>query len=180
MPKYFLMAHPHTPELRVQQLNGEVTHLANGDWQFQYRLHGNLTDLKLPAPSQAKAQDGLWQHTCFEAFVQVQGAAAYYEFNFSPSSEWAAYAFTAYRERDLSWQASASPCIQTEYVNDAQLVLTATIPAALLPAKASDQGWRIGLTAVLEDNQGHKSYWALSHVATNPDFHQAASFIAML
>ena len=79
MPKYFLMAHPHTPELRVQQLNGEVTHLANGDWQFQYRLHGNLTDLKLPAPSQAKAQDGLWQHTCFEAFVQVQGVAAYYE-----------------------------------------------------------------------------------------------------
>ena len=55
MPNYLLKAHPHTPQLRVQQLNGEVTHLANGDWQFQYRLHGNLADLKLPAFTQAQA-----------------------------------------------------------------------------------------------------------------------------
>ena len=30
--------------------------------------------------------------------MREQGAAAYHEFNFSPSGEWAAYAFTRYRE----------------------------------------------------------------------------------
>ena len=28
--------------------------------------------------------DGLWRHTCFEAFVGIPGAEPYYEFNFSP------------------------------------------------------------------------------------------------
>ena len=42
--------------------------------------------------------DDLWQHTCFELFIGAKNDAEYYEFNFSPSGEWAAYEFRNYRD----------------------------------------------------------------------------------
>jgi hypothetical protein len=111
-----------------------------------------------------------------EAFVQVSGETSYHEFNFSPSTAWAAYAFKTYRERDLTWYAPQAPKIQTDYLSENSFVLMATLPASLLPANVDKRAWQIGLTAVIEDKQGHKSYWALTHAAETPDFHQAASF----
>ena len=43
-----------------------------------------------------------------------------------------------------------------------------------LPRKAL---WRLGLSAVIEDISGRKSYWALMHPAGKPDFHDADSFV---
>jgi hypothetical protein len=42
-----------------------------------------------------------------------------------------------------------------------------------LPPKAL---WRLGLSALIEDTGGHKSYWALAHPPGKPDFHHADSF----
>ena len=39
---------------------------------------------------------------------------------------------------------------------------------------------RMGLSAVLEDRRGRKSYWALAHASDTPDFHDPACFTAML
>ena len=46
---------------------------------------------------QLPGSDELWQHTCFEAFVRASSGSEYYEFNFSPSTQWAVYRFTDYR-----------------------------------------------------------------------------------
>lgn len=43
-------------------------------------------------------KDGLWQATCFEAFLQPSGQDKYYEFNFALNPAWNAYEFSAYRE----------------------------------------------------------------------------------
>jgi hypothetical protein len=41
--------------------------------------------------------------------------------------------------------------------------------------------WSLGVSAVLEEKDGTKSYWALAHPAGDkPDFHAAASFAAKL
>ena len=41
--------------------------------------------------------------------------------------------------------------------------------------------WELGLSAVLEEKDGTKSYWALAHSSEEkPDFHEAACFIAHL
>ena len=37
-----------------------------------------------------------------------------------------------------------------------------------------DGPWRLGLSAVIEETAGRKSYWALAHPGGRPDFHHAA------
>jgi hypothetical protein len=36
----------------------------------------------------------------------------------------------------------------------------------------------MGITAVIETRDRERSYWALTHTATRPDFHDARGFIA--
>src|SRR3979490_1310679 len=52
----------------------------------------------VPGPGAGPPPAGLWQHTCFEAFLAAPGVAGYYEFNFTPTLDWAAYQFTDYRD----------------------------------------------------------------------------------
>jgi hypothetical protein len=40
--------------------------------------------------------------------------------------------------------------------------------------------WELGLSAVLEEQDGIKSYWALAHSSEKPDFHARDCFIAKL
>ena len=42
-------------------------------------------------------QDFLWENTCFEIFIGVQGEDYYREINLSPSQAWQAYEFEEYR-----------------------------------------------------------------------------------
>ena len=60
-------------------------------------LAGRIDDLRIPSAMAATRTEQLWQATCFEAFVRPSAATEYYEFNFAPSTQWAAYRFSAYR-----------------------------------------------------------------------------------
>jgi hypothetical protein len=55
-----------------------------------------------------------------------------------------------------------------------------TLQAALQWGEWSDidraATWRLGLSAVLEEADGGKSYWALTHPHGKPDFHHADCF----
>jgi hypothetical protein len=95
-------------------------------------------------------------------------SAGYLEFNFSPSTEWAAYRFSGYREgmAELDVTPPRISVTRTEH----RLELTAEIE---LP----DDVTRIGLSAVVEELGGTKSYWALRHPpGDKPDFHHADCF----
>src|SRR5574343_1920011 len=85
--------------------------LADGGLHLSYRLQGTIADLILPEPTEPVQMDGLWQHTCCEAFVSENGGPGYREFNLAPSGCWAAYRFTDYRQRDADWQPAAAPHI---------------------------------------------------------------------
>ena len=45
-------------------------------------------------------------------------------------------------------------------------------------AGAPDAPWPLGLTAVIEAQDGHLSYWALHHPAAQPDFHHRGGWTA--
>jgi hypothetical protein len=125
------------------------------------------------AGEEPKRAEDLWQTTCFEAFMRVHGAEAYREWNFAPSADWAAYDFKTRRE-DRTDAEVAPPYIRMED-NMTWWALGATIA---VDAKAA---WEIGLSAVLEEKDGTKSYWALAHPdGDKPDFHDPACFIAHL
>ncbi len=114
--------------------------------------------------------DGLWQHTCMEAFI-AGADGSYCEFNLSPSSAWAAYDFDSYRAGMRARKTSA-PVIACKEGEDF-FEVTATIDVSGLSGKFS-------LTAVVEEADGTKSYWALAHANGQPDFHHAACFAALL
>lgn len=133
---------------------------------LRYRIEGALERLRIPPPRAPMPGERLWQHLCCEAFVAPAPACAYREFNFSPSGEWAAYAFERYREgAPLS---VPDPGI-TVHTDDGALELRACI--AVEPAKL-----RVALCAVIEERDGALSYWALRHPAPRPDFHHPDGF----
>lgn len=139
-----------------------------------FRLTGNPKELIIPPPSPPTAIDGLWQHTCCEAFIASD--SEYREFNFSPSGQWAAYRFTAYRHRDTLFQPPLAPRSDFRLLPDG-FQLNATIARTLLPTAAL---LHVGLSAVIESDGGNRSYWALAHRAPAPDFHLRSSFMLQL
>ncbi len=47
-------------------------------------------------------------------------------------------------------------------------------------ALPAGEPWQLGLSAVLEEKDGTKSYWALAHGGEKPDFHDPVCFAARL
>lgn len=168
-----LLPFPGTPSPLVA-ISVQVERLPSGELRLEYHLKGDVAALKLPDPQLPGSAEGLWQHTCCEAFVAVAGQTAYREFNFSPSGEWAIYDFGDYRQRRESPSWIAVPEVIFRAHSAGACVLTVRLPACLLPELGLQL--QVGLTTVVEDKAGRISYWALSHPGEKPDFHHRDGF----
>lgn len=161
-----LALHPTFVSPAITHINVEVV---NNDraLTLHYHVHGDVGAVLWPPPRARERRDELWKRTCFEAFVQAHGEESYLEFNFSPTSQWAAYRFDRYRggmrEADI-----AAPGIDTR-IESERAELIATLPP--LPARA-----RVGLSVIIETKGGETSYWALAHPPGKPDFHHRDCF----
>ncbi|MGQ0544077.1 MAG: DOMON-like domain-containing protein [Betaproteobacteria bacterium] len=162
-----LVCHPESRPGGVRSVMADAKRLPAG-LQVSYRLEGDLARLRIPEPRPPRAAHGLWRHTCCEIFVARKGAAAYHEFNLSPSGEWAAHAFARYREGAMLDDASLAPGIDVRREKE-KLELDAFI-------KVHAEVSRIGLAAVIEAADGALSYWALRHPPGRPDFHHRDAF----
>ncbi len=171
-----LLAHPYTPGEWVWSIAAEVQLDAPATLVCRYELHGEVSRLRVPAARTGRRADGLWQHTCFEVFAAAaQAGQGYYEFNFSPSLEWAAYRFSEYREGMTPANLARAPGLSARRTPD-RLELTAHLYLEGLPELARGPLLHLGLTAVIEDDSGSLSYWALRHAPGNPDFHDPDAF----
>lgn len=135
--------------------------------------------LRLPGPRplvERSRRDGLWEQTCCEAFIEFEGG--YYEFNLSPSGDWALYRFTGYRGGASNPE--IVPPVVEAHRNGDLWQLQAYIDLSGLPTLRHDRPWRIGLSAVMETKDGEKTYWALAHPSDKPDFHHPDSFALAL
>ena len=166
-----LVCHPAHPTTRVDGLAVQVTRLGAGV-QLRYDLTGNLAQLEIPAARGAERRDELWKHTCFEAFIGAENTDAYVEFNFAPNGDWAAYRFSGYREKAGHLDCSA-PAIGMVIDGD-RLIISVLIPAP--PPDLTEGRLRLGLSAVVEEKDGRRSYWALHHPSNKPDFHHNETF----
>jgi hypothetical protein len=169
-----LVAHPAHPPLAVRSVEAR-TGLAEGGWlQLRWRVEGSAM-LIVPRFAGVRRADGLWRSTCFELFVRRPGAERYVEINLSPSENWAAYSFSAYRQ-DMREHPAARPPVITPRRGRDVLILDAALRLNALP----DLPLECGLSAVLEEEGGVLSYWALAHPGERPDFHDPACLAAAL
>jgi hypothetical protein len=160
-----LVCHPQTPCIAVRNIEAQVEKTPQGRLDVRYRIEGDLARVRIPPPRAAAPGERLWQHTCCELFVARHGAPAYHEFNFSPSGEWAAYAFSTYRKGDAL------------QVDDPRISVRRSPGMLELRAAIHEAGkLRVGLSVVIEDDSGGLSFWALRHPAGKPDFHHPEAF----
>jgi hypothetical protein len=167
-----LKLHPNSVCTVAAGIEVEVMRPAGGSLLLSYAVTGTIGDLVLPPIGAPARTDELWRHTCFEAFVKEAAGEGYYEFNFAPSTQWAAYRFDRYRTGMHAATEIEPPQIVSRSVPE-RYALRATLS---LPDRQRDRTLCVGLAAVLEERNGNRSYWALAHPPGAPDFHHADSF----
>lgn len=170
-----LIPHPDLPASPFDAVAVDVVRTAPAGLTLRYRVSGDAARLRLPPSAPCIQTDGLWRTTCFEVFIRAPGSAAYHEFNFAPSSAWAAYRFSGYREGMAEALLAAPPRIEG-MADGAGYGLDVALDLSSLPLPPPTEPWTLALTAVLEDAGGGKSYWALAHPPGKPDFHHADGF----
>jgi hypothetical protein len=167
-----LLPHPTTPAPQGLTVAATID-VADSKVSFMFRLTGAIDQVTVPGLVPARRMDRLWERTCFEAFLAPAGSERYLEFNFSPSTEWAAYEFDGYR-RGMRPVEVASPAIEVKAAARS-LVVTASVDLAARDTAPSS--WRVGLATVVATAAGQVSYWALEHPRPRPDFHDTAGWV---
>jgi hypothetical protein len=172
-----LVPHPATPPSATFKVWANVEHARAlgivASTNIWFGVGAPPQRFVIPDTREPARTEDLWQTTCFEAFLRIPGADSYREWNFAPSGEWAAYDFERHREGRAGADV-APPYIRVED-NLTWWALGATI------AVDSQAIWALGLSAILEERDGTKSYWALAHPpGDKPDFHAADCFAAKL
>lgn len=176
--QFNLIPHPTTPPAEASfKVWATVEHAASlasvGTTNIWFGIGARPDRFVIPESAEPMRARDLWQTTCFEAFLRALGEESYREWNFAPSGEWAAYDFTSTRTGMQDAEA-ADPYIRMED-NFTWWALGASI------AVPADTNWELGLSAVLEEKDGTKSYWALAHPnPERPDFHDPGCFVARL
>lgn len=173
-----LRLHPASLCAAVTGVEVEIMRPRTSRLVLVYVVTGKIGDLVIAPVAAAARVDELWRHTCFEAFLSKSPGGAYYEFNFAPSTQWAAYQFSGYRTGMRVATEIGDPRIEVQS-NSERYALRAflELDGLLLPASDGEHAaWRLGLSAVIEEVGGRQSYWALAHPQGRPDFHHSDCF----
>ena len=185
VPAATLICHPSTPCPTIHRVTVQ-TGRRDGRLALKYRIEGDIDALAIPPIAPPQRADGLWQTTCCELFIKgslqtdsvlktesVLGGG-YYEFNFSPSTAWAAYAFSAYRQgmamAELSEPVKIAVCRDVGWLELESII---NLGGLGLP---NERTWHLGLSVVVQQKSGDIAYWAYAHPEGKPDFHHPDSF----
>ena len=174
-----LTPHPSTLNQDVRRLGAQLRVEKSGLLVIEYSLEADMSRIRIPPSGAGGRADALWKHTCFEGFLAPANRPCYGEFNFSPSLEWAIYGFNAHREGMSRPAIGRPPEISVRRAEDG-LELRAQVHLGDLDDLRDARHLRIALAAVIEDNDGRLSYWALRHPPGKPDFHHPNSFVLEL
>jgi len=170
-----LVCHAESQGGNAERIDAGATLMGTGLLAVTYALKGSLIGLRIPPPRPPRRADGLWRHTCFELFIAEKGQPSYWEVNFSPSGEWAAYAFKSHRDGGAIEDDGLDPRIEMRSTAEG-LELGASVRLDRLSLIQPEGLLRLGLAAVVEETDGTLSYWALTHPPGAPDFHHRDCF----
>lgn len=143
---------------------------------IDFVVTGEVGRLTIPVASLGERTDDLWQTTCFEMFIGLGGDRGYLEYNFSPSGDWAIYFFESYR---VGMMPAHDRNIVRNWTEQSSVRLGHTVLIELERNPAAVP-IMMALSAVIEETDGTKSYWALAHPPGKPDFHHPDCFALTL
>ncbi len=166
--------HPFAPVSDLS-IEAKVEPYANG-FRLTFEVSGtDAGKVILPDPSEKPCRkDELWKATCFECFFGVGSSERYYEFNGSPSGDWALYSFDGYRtgmKNQVMPLVSVVPVLEKLEKREDGITCIWNVPAF-----TSEFLDRAGVTAVIATADG-VSYWAIRHAGEKADFHLKESFV---
>lgn len=167
-----LIPHPASPGSAVRAINVMAARPARDQIVLRYWIEGDLDAIRWPNYSGPAFAHELWMHTCCEAFIAGEGDF-YRELNLSPSLQYAIYDFNGYRGQMRASEERTISIHWSQYLGVLSAIVT-------MPALADTEEWRLGLSCVIEEASGAKSFWALAHAPGPPDFHNPACFTATL
>jgi hypothetical protein len=170
-----LRCHPATPPFMADNIQVAMTRQGSGALWLRYHIDCDLNSLEIPDTLAPMRTDELWKTTCCELFVRRETGDAYLEYNFSPSSQWAAYHFGGYRS-GMTELMTYRPQIYGD-ASETHFALEAELQ---LPDEWREGPLWIGLTAVIAETGDTTSYWALTHPDGKPDFHHRDCFALYL
>ena len=170
-----LKLHPDSLCPAATQIDVDIARPHGGRLVLNYAVAGKIGDLHLPPVTSPTRAEELWQHTCFETFIGSAGNETYYEFNFSPSTRWAAYQFDGYRRGMRVASSISAPAIEVQ-ASPERFTLRAALQLDQFSSLPRHVPWRLGLSALIEETNCRKSYWALAHPPGKPDFHHPDCF----
>ena len=171
--EFKLWDRPGWESVAIERIDAVVDRASRTLLRLRYAAHGRIERLIVPERGAPVRRNNLWQTTCFEAFLMPEDGQDYLEFNFSPSTAWAAYHFSAYRVGKSQAALIAPPEIAVAQGQDhlqLDVALSLNLP---------HDRYHMGLAAVIDEG-GRSSYWALNHPGEAPDFHHRGCFAAEL
>jgi hypothetical protein len=148
----------------------------------RYEIVGSSPRIDIPERRQEPSRrKGLWENTCLELFVAVKDYDQYWEFNLSPSGDWNVFRFEHYRNERHADKLREEPLVAslpfTTQRQPGSFLLDMEFDLDRLVRK--DQFLEIGIAAIIQFDKD-KTYWALIHCGSTPDFHRRDSFVIEL
>ncbi|MGF1934431.1 MAG: DOMON-like domain-containing protein [Nostoc sp. ChiQUE02] len=181
---FSLQPFPSTKSLLNLKIAGNIARNAN-QLTICYSLGGDLKEIALAKPTGGIAPPSnapsrkheLWEDTCFEFFLGINGSARYWEFNLSPAGHWNVYRFDGYRQGMQEETAFEKLPFSVQNQADG---LAFTLDIDLDKIISAEQAIEVGITTVIKHRDGEVTYWALTHLGVEADFHLRDSFIVKL
>ncbi len=171
MVTVLLVPHAEAPPKGVRSVAVDLE-WTDGQLNLTYRVDH---DGSLKIPARQGRLDELWKTTCFEIFIREGAGPNYIEFNLAPDDAWAGYGFTGERQGMHNLDVCA-PKIVAEAGAGRFSLKVELAPGSLLTNLGP-----ASLSAVIEEQDGTKSYWAIAHPKPEEfDFHDPRCFVLNL
>ncbi len=180
METHWLVCHPDTPQDALLGIRVWIGRKGPAHLSIEFRALGDMSRIVWPTDGNNRdgtwiKADDLWKNSCFEMFGRSPGTIEYFEMNFATSGLWASYNFSDYRSGLRKSEVDLAKGVIELRERRTKMMAVVGLPESHLQMEL-----QLGLSAVIEETDGTKSYWALAHPPGAPDFHHPTCFAATL
>lgn len=166
---YLLKNHKHESKPKIRT----TLEFKNNKITLEYQVLGHMAHYHFPKPTKQKRANNLWLDSSFELFLAPKNRTSYYEINVSPSTQWNAYMFQAYKQEMKESTIFSTPSIKILHLEEEySFSFEMAVQEGFLSQKLE-----INLAVILLGNDGVRNFYSLVKGEGMPDFHDREGFV---